>query len=192
MCVRYIDDFILLGSSEAKVQAAYRSARTMLNGLGMNIYDLNDDKARKDSKVDDGNIHNGTDVLGYRISGTSRQPCAAARKKFLEKLDKVVIDAKRGMKAAANGTSSSHLSRYHQSLVHLHDIVWGWSQSFRHTTAKHVFEQLDKEIDKRIEDLEKEARRLIPTGDTATCRRVMGVHLLADTNEHPLPVPPSF
>ena len=49
VCVRYIDDFILLGSSEAKVQAAYRSARTMLNGLGMDIYDLRDDKARKDN-----------------------------------------------------------------------------------------------------------------------------------------------
>ena len=179
VCVRYIDDFILLAPSEAKVQAAYQSARTMLKAMGMDVYDLSDTKARNDGKVDDGNIHNGTDVLGYRISATSLQPCAAARKKFLEKLDKVVKDAKREMKAAADGTSCSHNARYHQSMVLMHKIVWGWSQSFRHTTAKHVFEQIDKEIDKRIENLQKEARRLIPNGDIKTRRRVSGVHLIS-------------
>lgn len=187
LCVRYIDDFILLGPSESAVNAAYRSARTMLKTMGMDIYELDDDEARKDGKVDHGNIHNGTDVLGYRISGLSRQPCTAARKKFLGKLDKVVKNANREMKAAAEGASASHLRRYHQSMVQLHSIVWGWSQAFRHTTAKHVFQELDKHIDKRINVLQAEARRLIPRGDARTRRRVMGVHLLADTQEHPLP-----
>lgn len=187
VCVRYIDDFILLGPTEAKVHAAYRSAKKMLNGMGMDVYDLSDGNARKDGKVDAGNLYNGTDVLGYRISGSSRQPCAAACRKFLEKLDKVVMDAKREMKAAADESASSHLGRYHQSMVILHKIVWGWSQSFRHTTARQVFEQLDKEIDKRINTLGTEAARLIPSGDAATHRRVMGVHLLADTKEYPLP-----
>ena len=63
VCVRYIDDFIILGPSEAKVQAAYRSAQKMLNAMGMDVYDLSDTKARNYGKVDDGNIHNGTDVL---------------------------------------------------------------------------------------------------------------------------------
>ena len=99
----------------------------------------------------------------------------------------VVKDAKREMKAAADGTSCSHNARYHQSMVLLHKIVWGWSQSFRHTTAKHVLEQIDKEIDKRIETLHEIARCLIPNGDIKTRRRVSGVHLLADTAEYPLP-----
>jgi len=72
-------------------------------------------------------------------------------------------------------------------MVKLHKIIWGWSQSFRHTTAKHVFEQLDKEIDKRIETLEKNMLRKVPTGDPVTRRRVTGVHVLADTTEHALP-----
>ena len=187
VCVRYIDDFILLGPTEAKVQAAYQAARKMLTALGMDVYDISDAKARQEGKVDHGNIHNGTDVLGYRISGRSRQPCAAARKKFLEKLDKVVTDGKREMKAAANGASSSHNSRCHQSMVQLHKIIWGWSQSFRHTTAKQIFETLDKDIDKRIAALNTEANSLMPTGDAAARRRVMGLHLLADTQEHSLP-----
>jgi len=187
VCVRYIDDFILLGPSEAKVHAAYKAARRMLKAMGMEVYDLNDAEARKDDKVDDGNIHNGTNVLGYRISGTSLQPSARARKKFLEKLDKVVKDCKRAMNAAVDGTSCSHNARYHQSMVQLHEIVWGWSQSFRHTTAKHVFEGIDKEIDKRINMLKREACRQMYNGDIKTRRRISGIHLLVDTAKCPLP-----
>jgi RNA-directed DNA polymerase len=187
VCIRYIDDFILLGPTEAKAQAAYQAARKMLTAMGMDVYDLSDAKARKDGKVDHGNIFNGTDVLGYRISGGSRQPCAAAIKKFLEKLDKVVADGKREMKAASNGSSSSHVARYYQSMVQLHKIIWGWSQSFRHTTATQVFARLDRDIDKRIDALNAEAQHLIPINDTAVRRRVMGLHLLADTPVHPLP-----
>ncbi len=193
VCIRYIDDFILLGPSERKVTEAYESARKMLMAIGMNVHDLGDAEARKDGKADDGNIHDGTDYLGYRISGHARQPSKAAQTKFLGKLDKVVKEAKQEMKAAADGAPVSHLYRYHQSMVQLHKIVWGWSQSFRHTTATHVFEQLDREIDKRINALQTQARRLILPGDARTRRRVMGVHLLADTKEHPLPeeCPPS-
>jgi hypothetical protein len=187
ICVRYIDDFILLGATQASVGAAYRSARALLNKMGMNVYDPSDEKARRDGKVDCGSIYNGTDVLGYRVSGTARQPCAAAVKKFLEKIDLVLVSAKKEMAAAAKGTSSSHQSRYHQSMVQLHKIIWGWSQSFRHSTTTHVFEQLDRDVDKRIAALWDQANRLIPEDDFRTHRRVMGIHLLGDTKATDLP-----
>lgn len=186
-CVRYIDDFIVLGPSEAKVSAAYRSARRMLNAMQMDVYDVNDVQARRDDKVDNGNIYDGTNVLGYRVSGMSLQPSAEAHKNFLKKLDKVVDDAKRAMAVAPSGDPSSYKARYHQSMVQLHKIVWGWSQSFRHTTAKHVFEQIDIEIDKRIKTIQETACGLIPADDRKARRRVSGIHLLADTVGYPLP-----
>ena len=72
-------------------------------------------------------------------------------------------------------------------MVELHKIIWGWSQSFRHTTNKQVFEQLDQEIDRRINALQAVADSLIATGDQRSRRRVMGLHLLAETQEEPLP-----
>src|SRR5207244_4090746 len=94
-CAPCIDDFILLGPSEAKTYAAYKSAQRVLTNLGMNVYDLTDTKAHREGKVDSGNIHDGTDFLGYRISATSRQPCEAACKKLLGKLETVVNRALR-------------------------------------------------------------------------------------------------
>ncbi len=187
VCVRYIDDFILLGRSYEKVRAAYLSARSMLKQMGMDVYDLDDTHARKGGKVDSGNLYDGTDILGYRISGGSRQPCQAACRTFLQKLDQVVRDAKREMSAAASGASTSHMHRYHQSMVMLHKIIWGWSQSFCHTTAKQAFESLDGEIDARIEALQRNARRYANSGSADRRRRIMGVHLLKDTRARPLP-----
>jgi RNA-directed DNA polymerase len=187
LCVRYIDDFVLLETSEQKIRAAYSSAREKLKQMGMDVYDLNDPQARKDGKVDVGNIYSGTDVLGYRISGGSRQPSATACKTLLYKLDRIVEDGRREMAAAARGAPSSHLARFHQTMTLLHRTIWGWSQSFRHATAKHVFDSLDRKIDMRIETLEKEAHELIAFGSADVRRRVMGVHLLADTELRPLP-----
>jgi RNA-directed DNA polymerase len=186
ICVRYIDDFILLGRKEAHVRAAYESARKHLQALDMDVYDLEDSTARRDSKVDAGNLHHGTDFLGYRISGNSRQPNGAAQKSLLKKLDKIVADAKDSMKAAVNGGTSARSLTYHAALIEIHKTVRGWSQSFRHTTARHVFRQLDIDVDKRIEALEMEALRLAPHNDNMAKRRVRGIHLLADTPEAPL------
>ena len=78
VCVRYIDDFILLGATHAKVQKADAAARDYLKSMDMDVYDRADDAARRDGKFDEGNIYDGTDILGYRVSGLSRQPSSKA------------------------------------------------------------------------------------------------------------------
>jgi RNA-directed DNA polymerase len=134
VCIRYIDDFIMLGPTRANVQAAYASARKQLALMGMDVYDHTDTAARGDGKFDEGNIHDGTDVLGYRVSGHSRQPSSAAMKAFSKKCDNLVGQAKKDMRLAASGQPSHGLC-YHQAMVLLHKTIRGWSQAFRHTTA---------------------------------------------------------
>ena len=181
VCVRYIDDFILLGSTEEKVYAAYESARKRLCKMGMDVYELTDDVALASGKVHAGNIFNGTNILGYRVSGHSRQPSDASREKFLAKLARVVAESKRAMKEAAAGAPISRTMRYHPAMGALHEIIWGWSQAFKYTTTKQVFEKLDVDIERRVADIHQATLNLIPAGDYRMSRRVMGVHLLADT-----------
>lgn len=181
VCVRYIDDFILLGRSNAKVLAAYDSAKKMLIQIGMDVYELTDKAAVASGKVHSGNIHHGTDILGYRISGHSLQPSTASCEKLFIKLDKVVADAKQAMRTAAIGIPAPHALRYHQAAGMLHEIIWGWSQSFKYTTARQALVSLDTEIDKRIVALSRAAHQLIGENGRKTNRRVIGIHLLADT-----------
>ncbi|MCK1434152.1 reverse transcriptase domain-containing protein [Bradyrhizobium sp. 15] len=191
VCVRYIDDFIMLGASRAKVGAAYTAAREHLAGLGMDVYDHADHPARRAGKFDEGNIYDGTDVLGYRVSGSSRQPSAAAMQAFRKKCDVIVEQAKKQMRLAASGQAPSNGQGYHQAMVMLHKTVRGWSQAFRHTTANQVFQSLDREIDRRIEDLRAFALTLTQGATPQSRRRVMGIQLLGETPSHPLPVVPT-
>lgn len=186
-CVRYIDDFIILGSKEAHVRAAYKSARTLLSRLDMDVYDLGDSAAVSSGKVDAGSLYDGTDFLGYRISGLSLQPCAAARRSLLDKLDKLAQESIAAMRAAASGDLSKWKMTHHSAMVELNKIVWGWSQSFKYTTARHVFAQLDDEIALRIRAIETEAERLRHRADPRMIRRLSGVHCLADTPHANLP-----
>ena len=187
LCVRYIDDFIIIGPTDSKVRSAYASARKMLAAMGMDAYDLSDSEAVKAGKAHAGNIHDGTDFLGYRVSASARQPCAAAQKKFRAKLDRVAQDTIKAMRIAATARTGSGLSLYHHAMVELHKIVWGWSQSFRHTTVPHVFDALDKDIDQCIKRISLEADKLTTSADRSISRRVMGIHLLVDTPKYSLP-----
>lgn len=188
VCVRYIDDFIMLGASRAKVGAAYAAAREHLALMGMDVYDRTDGAARRAGKFDEGNIYNGTDVLGYRVSGASRQPSAAAMQAFRKKCDVIIEQAKKQMSLAASGKSPSNGQGYHQAMVMIHKTVRGWSQAFRHTTATQVFESLDKDVDRRIEELRAFALDLTQGATAQARRRVMGIQLLGETPSHPLPV----
>jgi RNA-directed DNA polymerase len=183
VCVRYIDDFILLGASKAKVFAAYASARAFLARMGMDVYELTDEDAAMAGKVHAGNIYNGTDILGYKVSGRSRQPSEASCVKLLKKLDQVVNNAEREMHAATIAPPASRSLRYYQAGVAFNEIVWGWSQAFKYTTARHAFARIDREIGKRLVALSQAACQVGSNGDEATKRRVAGVHLLTDTPE---------
>jgi hypothetical protein len=190
ICVRYIDDFILLGKTQAKVAAAFKSAQDRLRQLGMTVYDPSDQAARQAGKVDEGNIHNGTDVLGYRISARALQPCSAAQHALLSKLDDIVSQARMAMQKAASRDISSHSYLYHHAMVMMHRVTWGWSQSFKYTNVPHVLQSLDQQIDARIVELTAIIRSHTADASPQMRRRVSGIHLLQDCHSAPLPSVP--
>lgn len=185
LCIRYIDDFIILGTSRAGVVAAFKSAQRKLAALDMHVYELTD-AARIAGKAHLGNVHDGTDILGYRLSGLSLQPSGAARKKLLEKLDAVVDACRRDLRSAVAAPPSKPKLRVAQALHQMNEITWGWCQSFGHTTARHVLEEIDRDIDKRVSAVLVEAKRL-GSNEPVMRRRMLGVHMLNDATPRPLP-----
>jgi hypothetical protein len=116
-----------------------------------------------------------------QVSGRSLQPSAKSRQKLLDKLAEIVTKAKAEMRMAAKGAPVAQTMRYHQAAVLIHETVWGWSQSSKYTTAKHVFESLDTDIEKRIRTLREVAQEIGVGQDYQTRRRIGGIHLLMDT-----------
>ena len=135
-----------------------------------------------------GNVFKGTDFLGLLGFPAFRSSLVVLHAKgSVDKLGTIVREAKKEMRKTFRGGSSNQKCMHYQSPVKLRGLVWGWSQSFRHTTARHVFVQLDKEVDRAMAEITTEATRLARSGPPEMRRRLSGIHLLADTPNEPLP-----
>ncbi len=178
LCVRYIDDFILLGKDEVQVKKEFESARKLLSVLGMRAYAPweNSDKAQ------DGPTSESIDFLGCTISGGLVQPSKDARAELLNRVDSVLAEGKHAIRdALAKPTGKLTSQRYIQTLTKLDRILLGWSHAFSFCTGTQVFASLDKDIDKRLTEFRRFATAKKRRVGPAAWRRIVGVHRLTDT-----------
>ena len=81
-CIRYIDDFVILGETEKATQRAFRVAKAILKRKNLSAYspDIDHDKASK------GHVGAGFEFLGCHIRPNLIQPSRQARKRLLESI----------------------------------------------------------------------------------------------------------
>lgn len=178
LCVRYIDDFILLGENEAQVKKAFESAQKLLSGLGMHAYAPweNSDKAQG------GPTTESIDFLGCTINGGLVQPSKAARAELLNRVDSVLTDGKHAIQnALANPAGKLTSQRYIQTLTRLDRILLGWGHAFSFCTGRQVFAAMDKDIDERLAEFRRFATSQEKARGPGAWRRIVGVHRLTDT-----------
>jgi hypothetical protein len=100
----------------------------------------------------------------------------------------LLADGTEAMKKVAQGQKiASNAMLYHRTIVQVNRVIWSWSQAFGHTTAQHVFVDLDKAIDKKLQMFDRTLERLTASGSGAVKRRVRGVHLLEETPQKEFP-----
>ncbi|WP_164521707.1 reverse transcriptase domain-containing protein [Sphingomonas sp. ABOLE] len=148
-CIRYIDDFLVIGKTRASVEAAMRAARGMLNELGMSIYD----PATSPKKAFIGEVDEGHPFLGYELRPGSYPPSLDARARLHEQIAALIASGQKAITKAVSGRALTSQDRcYAQTLVRLDQTIRGWRRSFKSSKCPAVFEQLDREIDRRLHD----------------------------------------
>jgi ribonuclease HI/retron-type reverse transcriptase len=180
ICIRFIDDFLLLGDSESQVVRAFRSARAVLRDLGLNCHDPFQ-RIANTAKADFGKAENGFIFLGYDIRPGLFQPSHLARQKFEQKIDEHLANGRRSIhevRKAANSLGSRQ--RYTQTLTLLDKVVRGWGESFSYGNSQSTIEGLDLRIEKKLTDFRSWFSRQIVDADWKTRRRLGGVCLLSD------------
>lgn len=181
-CLRYIDDFILLGQDLAKVKKAFENAQRKLAAFGMQAYD----PTQEPEKTKIGETAKGLDFLGCRINPGFVQPSGSARKKLLALVNETLEAGRRAIISAARSASRKlPRKRFAQTLADVDNILAGWGHSFAFCNNFQLFDQLDQNINKMLVDFLRSAERLMKGSDQAF-RRVLGVHLLSDTPFVPL------
>ena len=176
-CVRYIDDFLLLGTEAGRVKRAMASADRMLRDLGMSIYDPETHPTKAFlGKIDEGHV-----FLGYRLLPGVYPPSPEACERFVARIASEFKTGKKAMRAAASGAPLVvRMPCCAQTLNAVDHIVRGWKGAFRATQCKETLAWLDSQIDLMIGQFLEAYRRLRENATPLDRRRALGVSLLQD------------
>jgi ribonuclease HI/retron-type reverse transcriptase len=186
ICVRFIDDFLLLAESETKVQKAFISAKTSLEALGLKCHDPCAQNANRD-KASSGRAEDGFVFLGYHIQPGLFQPSQAARKNLLHALDEHLTFGRTVIEEVCEGQGEfASRQRYAQTLVLIDKVIKGWGNAFAYSSAPDRGESLDLQIDKKLDSFRNWFASKISGLDWCMRRRVGGVSLLTDIEKKDL------
>jgi len=180
ICVRFIDDFLILASDQRSANKAFQSAKEFLTGLALSCHDpfagvVNAEKAQS------GHVDSGFIFLGYDIRPGLFQPSNKARQKLEKAIDARIYAGKKAiseLKSVPDGAENT--SRYAQTIVSIDRIVRGWGNSFAYGNAQSTINQLDERIDAKLNNFRNWYSDQIRGQDLKVRRRTGGVCLLGD------------
>lgn len=177
-CIRYIDDFLVMGKSRHAVQAAMHAAEKLLAELDMHIYD----PVTSPNKAFAGTVHEGHAILGYELRPGSYPPSMGARAKLQDQIGALIASGQKAIVKAVSGRTLTSQDRcYAQTLVRLDHTIRGWRNSFKSSTCPELFGQLDLEIDRRLSDFRAFYLAKISNRTAAQKRLAARVALLTET-----------
>jgi retron-type reverse transcriptase len=179
-CIRYIDDFLVMGKTRHAVGAAMRAAEALLGKLDMKIYD----PIASPNKAFAGTVDEGHAFLGYELRPGSYPPALGARGRLEEQVAALIASGQKAIIKAVSGRSLTSQDRcYAQTLVQLDHTIRGWRNSFQSSNCPEIFYQLDSEIDRRLHDFRSFYLDKIKNRTAAQKRLAARVALLADPVE---------
>lgn len=184
LCLRYIDDFLILGPSETKVRRAFRGAQNLLAQHGLHAY--NPDEGGGKAKA--GMVSKGFEFLGCNVRPGLITPNRKSRNRLLAS----VTTALESSTSLMNDPSKLVKERRTlvETLSEVNNIVHGWGNQYSYCNDGQVLHQLDNKIDSSIRSYistyATARMNLIKLGRQREMRRLLGVRLLIDSKRAPI------
>lgn len=172
-CIRFVDDFILLGPNERNVMKAFDSALALLGQLGMSAYD-----PRKDSgKAECGTPSKAIDFLGCLVERARAQPNQKARTKIVEKVAQMLSMSVGGFDDPASAYDKNlTVSR---TLYNAGNTLRGWRDSYKFCHSPDVFKSVDVKIDKLLHEYMSRFNQAFAKAGPDEGRLLLGIPILA-------------
>lgn len=178
ICVRFIDDFVLLSKDERRVVKAYKSATMHLKQFGLECHEPSTAVSR--DKAEQGRIEDGFIFLGYDIRPGLFQPSYKAREKLLKSVKDRIRVGKKNIVSILYEPHPDNTPRYVQTMGGIDRVMRGWGNAFAYCNAPETIDQLDQKIEKEIRNFRSWYADKIRDEDWKSRRRTGGVCLLTD------------
>lgn len=184
VCIRYIDDFILLADSKAKAFKALSSARGHLAKLGLDVYDpLSEDEGER-RKADHGHTAQGFDFLGCTIKGGAIRPAEKNRKRLRESVQRVFDSALGAMSGPLAGPMAKNT--YADAVRTAGLIIRGWGNTHAFCTDRQIMLAEDGNLGLIFDEFNGKVKRRLSKFADLDRRRALGYFLLQDCNVEPV------
>jgi retron-type reverse transcriptase len=178
--IRYIDDFILLATSDRAAKAAFASAKQWLAAQGLSCYDPYNPAHAK--KAEQGSLKHGATFLGCDISSQGTRPSRdnfqSLKKKVSEALDSSLTALKNPLKAQQQKLS------FAETLLWVSQTVRGWGNTFAFCSDERLFASIDRDIDQMLSVYELKFLQMRSRMKPPNPRRAIGVFPLSDRKKH--------
>ncbi|MCF3948544.1 reverse transcriptase domain-containing protein [Acidiphilium iwatense] len=179
-CIRYIDDFIILGPSQQVVENKYAKALHLLKQMGMNT---SQSKTKK-SKTD--HVFN---FLGIEFANGLLRPAVGSRMKMINSIDKALLDS---MAAFRQGRTTKEIDQSMsllKTLTRVSGIMRGWVKHYRFCNDGDCLRRLDNTISERITKYLGAYSSERKNSDDAMRWKLLGIEATAQIERFPFPWP---
>ena len=187
-CFRYIDDFIILGSKKSVVNEAFTRAQNILKGLKLSAY-YPEDGTGKSKK---GHVDSGVTLLGCKVVGSDIMPSRKNCQKLLSQIDSIFNESLDAFIDPIETVKNNQAMI--DSLTHVKNVLKGWGNTYSFCNHIKTFRQLDRKLEELIDHYLASCSTVRSTYGRKTRiedkRRILGVHLLVDTEFRELPTWP--
>jgi len=180
ICIRYIDDFMILGATAETVNGGFKKGLKILKNFELNAYrpDQNKDKSQF------GPTKKAFDFLGCAVSPHFVHPNKKAKKRIISKAAKILEDSVIGMRRYSKSRKNFDDKHSFSSTIRdLHNTVRAWGNHYSFCNSDSIFNDLDKKIDSMIAKYIKAYDKYKNMLNDSEIRRIFGVHLLSDSKK---------
>jgi RNA-directed DNA polymerase len=184
VCLRYIDDFLILGTKRSHVLRAFDGAQRILGAVGLEAYDPREEAG----KAEMGEIAGGLTFLGCELRPGLIRPNRVSRSRLRNAIRERLNESLSTMDNSASCYNRGQSAA--RTLLDIRNIVHGWGNQYSFCNDRQMMQDLDNVISKAVADYIKALRAAVAgavrTGDAQTWRRLVGVQLLVDCKYSPL------
>jgi RNA-directed DNA polymerase len=172
-CIRYIDDFVVLGPTEKAVNARFRLAERLLSDLGMT---LSPGKSHVSVKTFTG----GFTFLGVELINGIIRPDNDAINEFKNKINALVSEGRHAFKVGVNQIPGEKLNDFLSILTRMHRLIQGWAKHYKFCNDHQLFAKLDGYVNEKLREYIGGYSEATKATSPRNKRTILGVQLLED------------
>ena len=182
-CIRYIDDFLILGPSGKAVEECFAGAREHLRGFKMEAYI----PSERPDKAEKGHIEKkGLDFLGVEIVNGSIRPSKKNRGNLISSVNEIIQDNTRSIPPDDTSGKWNYNHSFIKCLFTINAVVSGWGNQYYFCNDRKVMDDLDRKISDLLSRASDDFRSILQGLGPLGRRRLMGVKSLHDCKVEPI------